>query len=152
MLLYCKHNISCSCNKSCAVLDTIGCLSTGHITQFTNSHGSRGFGQADQYLWSRTSLPPSQRAWCHRNVHPDFEDSFEGYLSFSTKAELHFKSRDNQKMHPHTVKVTFPFSANYSAFSEVQYCNSGRHHTSQTDSGTARQLLYGLQIELSAAG
>lgn len=70
MLLYCKHNISGPCNKSCAVLDTIGCLSSGNITQFTNSHDSQGFGQADQYLWSWTPLPPSQRVWCHQNVQP----------------------------------------------------------------------------------
>lgn len=36
-------------------------------------------------------------------------------------------------MHAHTVKVTLPISANYSEFSEVQYCGSARHRTSAAD-------------------
>lgn len=54
-------------------------------------------------------------------------------------------------MRSHTVKVTFPISANYSRFSKVQYCNSARHHTSagETNSSTVRQLLYAQDHKLN---
>lgn len=54
-------------------------------------------------------------------------------------------------MYAHTVKVTFPISANYSKFSEVQYCKSARHHTSaeETNSSAVRQLLYAQDYKLN---
>lgn len=54
-------------------------------------------------------------------------------------------------MHAHTVKVTFPISANYCTFFEVQYGSSARHHTSagETNSCTERQLLYAPDYKLN---
>lgn len=73
---------------------------------------------------------------------------FPPKLSSILKAEITVR---NQKTHAHTVKVTFPISANYNKFSEVQYCNSARHHTSAggTNSSTARQLLYARDYKLN---
>ena len=108
------------------------------------------------------SLSPSRRVWCHQNVlcrrrsgAPDFVDSSEGYLSFSTKAELNFKSRDNgcesEKCVLTLSKSPFPIAANYCEFSEVQYSSSSRHHTSagETNSSTARQLLHARDYKLN---
>lgn len=86
--------------------------------------------------------------------HTDFVDSSKGYLSFSTRAEPHLKAEITiryQKMHAHTVKVTFPISANYSTFFEVQYGGSARHHTSagETNSCAERQLLYAQHCKLN---
>lgn len=111
------------------------------------------------------SLSPSQRVWCHQNVQPGAAPSTaDGTLTLWThpkdiwafppkpssilKAEIAVR---NQKTHAHTVKVTFPISANYSKFSEVQYCKSARHHTSagETNSSTARQLLYAQDYKLN---
>lgn len=153
MLLYCKHNISGPCNKSCAVLDTIGCLSSGNITQFTNSHDSQGFGQADQYLWSWTSLPPSRRVWCHQNVQPGAAPSTanatltlwtrpKGIRAFAPKpssvlkAEITVRKSENACSHCQS-HLSLPITAHSLRCNTETQASAG-----ETDSSTVRQLLH----------
>lgn len=113
-----------SITKSCVVLDTIGRLSSGSITQFSlEIHDSYGWSIITLPTHTHTSLSQSviMRTCCSI----DFVDLTKGYLYFFfflsssiLKAAITVR---NQKMLAHSVKVTFPISANYSKFSEVQY-------------------------------
>lgn len=101
MVVYCKHNISCQHKKK--IFYAIGCLSSGSVTQFTNSHDSYGFGHADQYLWSWTSLTLSASESDVIKAGDALSTAngtltlwiFPKDISFSSEAKLHFKSRDN---------------------------------------------------------
>lgn len=162
MLVYCKHNISWPHYKSCVSwilldvceVETLLSLQI-HMIPMASDRVINICDCEPPSLWARESevikaaaAPSTADGTLTLWTFPKDIWAFPPKPSSILKAEITVR---NQKMHAHTVKVTFPISANYSKFSEVQYCSSARHHTSagETNSSAARQLLCAQDYKLN---